>query len=244
MYGYQCKIKDLEEYRKTTVDDWKSLKELKDIVKQLGNDNDRLKQDIDTALLRCSAAQNEVSQLKLDSKTKCEENQRLQKQITQYEEHTEELQESLSNIRKEKQQLLESNKQLEKMLSHQNEQIQLATDKSTCLQERIKELHNENSNKGLNIADLSKQKEDAIKRIRDLENQISIYKDQIISATDDSKRFQERITELHGENSRLQHDIDDLSKQKEDALTRLNEILLINKNTIFLRNGVGHLRIF
>lgn len=81
-------------------------------------------------------------------------------------------------------------------------------------------------------------------RIRDLENQISIYKDQMISATDDSKRFQERITELHGENSRLQHDIDDLSKQKEDALTRLNEFLLINKNTIFLRNGVGHLRIF
>lgn len=60
--------------------------------------------------------------------------------------------------------MIVSNKQLEQLLSHQNEQIQLATDKSTCLQERIKELHNENSNKGLNIADLSKQKEDAIKR--------------------------------------------------------------------------------
>lgn len=48
----ELQIKDLEEYRKTTVDDWKSLKELKDIVKQLGNDNDRLKQDIDTVLLR------------------------------------------------------------------------------------------------------------------------------------------------------------------------------------------------
>lgn len=81
-------------------------------------------------------------------------------------------------------------------------------------------------------------------RIRDLENQISICKDQMISATDVSKRFQERLKELHGENSRLQHDIDNLSKQKEDALTRLNEFLLINKNTIFLRNGVGHLRIF
>lgn len=41
--------------------------------------------------------------------------------------------------------MIVSNKQLEKLLSHQNEQIQLATDKSTCLQERIKELHNENS---------------------------------------------------------------------------------------------------
>lgn len=60
--------------------------------------------------------------------------------------------------------MIVSNKQLEKLLSHQNEQIQLATDKSTCLLERIKELQNENSNKGLNIADLSKQKEDAIKR--------------------------------------------------------------------------------
>lgn len=60
--------------------------------------------------------------------------------------------------------MIVSNKQLEKLLSHQNEQIQLAMDKSTCLQERIKELQNENSNKGLNIADLSKQKEDAIKR--------------------------------------------------------------------------------
>lgn len=60
--------------------------------------------------------------------------------------------------------MIVSNKQLEKLLSHQNEQIQLATIKSTCLQERIKELQNENSNKGLNIADLSKQKEDAIKR--------------------------------------------------------------------------------
>lgn len=66
----------------------------------------------------------------------------------------------------------------------------------------------------------------------------------MISATDDSKRFQERIKELQGENSRLQHDIDDLSKQKEDALTRLNEFLLDNKNTFFLRNGDGHLRIF
>lgn len=47
--------------------------------------------------------------------------------------------------------MIVSNKQLEKLLSHQNEQIQLATDKSTCLQERIKELHNENSNKGLNM---------------------------------------------------------------------------------------------
>lgn len=60
--------------------------------------------------------------------------------------------------------MIVSNKQLEKLLSHQNEQIQLAADKSTCLQERIKELQNESSNKGLNIADLSKQKEDAIKR--------------------------------------------------------------------------------
>lgn len=60
--------------------------------------------------------------------------------------------------------MIVSNKQLEQLLSHQNEQIQLATDKSTCLLERIKELQNENSNKGLNIADLSKQKEDAIKR--------------------------------------------------------------------------------
>lgn len=60
--------------------------------------------------------------------------------------------------------MIVSNKQIENLLSHQNEQIQLATDKSTCLQERIKELQNENSNKGLNIADLSKQKEGAIKR--------------------------------------------------------------------------------
>lgn len=60
--------------------------------------------------------------------------------------------------------MIVSNKQLEQLLSHQNEQIHLATDKSTCLLERIKELQNENSNKGLNIADLSKQKEDAIKR--------------------------------------------------------------------------------
>lgn len=60
--------------------------------------------------------------------------------------------------------MIVSNKQLEQLLSHQNEQIQIATDKSTCLQERIKELQNENSNKGLNIADLSKQKEYAIKR--------------------------------------------------------------------------------
>lgn len=55
----------------------------------------------------------------------------------------------------------------------------------------------------------------------------------MISATDDSKRFQERLTELHGENSRLQHDIDDLSKQKEDALTRLNEFLLSTKIQFF-----------
>lgn len=36
----------------------------------------------------------------------------------------------------------------------------------------------------------------------------------------ESKRLQEKIRELLNENSHLQKDIDDLSKQKEDALTR------------------------
>lgn len=39
-------------------------------------------------------------------------------------------------------------------------------------------------------------------------------------AKDESKRLQEKIRELLNENSHLQKDIDDLSKQKEDALTR------------------------
>lgn len=39
-------------------------------------------------------------------------------------------------------------------------------------------------------------------------------------AKDESKRLQEKIRELLNENSHLQNDIDDLSKQKEDALTR------------------------
>lgn len=39
-------------------------------------------------------------------------------------------------------------------------------------------------------------------------------------AKDESKRLQEKIRELLNENSHLQKDIDDLSKQKEDTLTR------------------------
>lgn len=39
-------------------------------------------------------------------------------------------------------------------------------------------------------------------------------------AKDESKRLQEKIRELLNENSHLQKDIDDLCKQKEDALTR------------------------
>lgn len=39
-------------------------------------------------------------------------------------------------------------------------------------------------------------------------------------AKDESKRLQEKIKELLNENSDLQNDIDDLCKQKEDALTR------------------------
>lgn len=37
---------------------------------------------------------------------------------------------------------------------------------------------------------------------------------------DESKRLQEEIRELLNKNSNLQNDIDDLCKQKEDALTR------------------------
>lgn len=37
---------------------------------------------------------------------------------------------------------------------------------------------------------------------------------------DESKRLQEEIRELLNKNSHLQNDIDDLCKQKEDALTR------------------------
>lgn len=39
-------------------------------------------------------------------------------------------------------------------------------------------------------------------------------------AKDESKRLQEEIRELLNKNSHLQNDIDDLCKQKEDALTR------------------------
>lgn len=39
-------------------------------------------------------------------------------------------------------------------------------------------------------------------------------------AKDESNRLQEEIRELLNKNSHLQNDIDDLCKQKEDALTR------------------------
>lgn len=39
-------------------------------------------------------------------------------------------------------------------------------------------------------------------------------------AEDESKRLQEKIRELLNKNSHQQNDIDELCKQKEDALTR------------------------
>lgn len=54
--------------------------------------------------------------------------------------------------------------------------------------------------------------------------------DQLLLAKDESKRLQGKIRELHGENSQLRRDIDDLAKQKEDALTRYLELILIKKN--------------
>lgn len=43
---------------------------------------------------------------------------------------------------------------------------------------------------------------------------------QILLATDESKCWQEKIKELQNENRHLLHDIDDLSKQKKDAIKR------------------------
>lgn len=53
-----------------------------------------------------------------------------------------------------------------------------------------------------------------------LEKENSIDNNKLQLAKDDSKRLQEKIRELLNENSHLQKDIDDLSKQKEDAHTR------------------------
>lgn len=54
-----AKIRHLEENMMKTTDEWKYIEKAENTVKQLGNDNDRLKQDIaslskekDTALLR------------------------------------------------------------------------------------------------------------------------------------------------------------------------------------------------
>lgn len=43
---------------------------------------------------------------------------------------------------------------------------------------------------------------------------------QILLATDESKCWHEKIKELQNENRHLRQDIDDLSKQKKDAIKR------------------------
>lgn len=58
----------------------------------------------------------------------------------------------------------------------------------------------------------------------------SNYDDEMLLAKDEAKRLQGKIRELHSENSHLRRDIDDLSKQKEDALTRYIEFILIKNN--------------
>lgn len=58
----------------------------------------------------------------------------------------------------------------------------------------------------------------------------SNFNDQLLLATDKSKCLQEKIEELQSENSGLQGEIDDLSKQKEEALTRYIWFILIKKN--------------
>ncbi|XP_052672944.1 golgin subfamily A member 6-like protein 22 isoform X2 [Crassostrea angulata] len=218
------KIRHLEENRMETTDEWKHLEETKDTVKLLEKDNDRLNQNIDTlskekdsALSRYFEAEENMRHLQLDIKSKGEEIQRLQKQVTLKQGDNEKLQESLSNISKEKQQLVESNKQLEKV----NGKMLLAMDESKRWQEKIKELQNEIRDLR---HDLSKQKEGATKRISDLESVNANYNDQLLLATTESKRLQGRIKDLQSENSRLRRDIDDLSKQKEDALTRLSKV--------------------
>nr|XP_034301650.1 myosin-11 isoform X7 [Crassostrea gigas] len=219
-----AKIWHLEENRMETTDEWKHWVETKDTVKQLEKDNDRLNQNIDTlskekdiARSRYFEAEEKMRHLQLDIKSKGEEIQRLQKQVTQKEGDNEKLQESISNISKENLQLMESNKQLQKV----NGKMLLATDESKRWQEKIKELQNEIRDLR---HDLSKQKEGATKRISDLESVNANYNDQLLLATTESKRLQGRIKDLQSENSRLRRDIDDLSKQKEDALTRLSKV--------------------
>lgn len=66
--------------------------------------------------------------------------------------------------------------------------------------------------------------------MRSLERVKSKCDDQLLLAKDELKRLQGKIRDLHGENNQLQRDIDDLAKQKEDALTRYLEFILIKKN--------------
>lgn len=65
--------------------------------------------------------------------------------------------------------------------------------------------------------------------MRSLERVKSNCDDQLLLAKDESKRLQGKIRDLHGENNQLRRDIDDLAKQKEDALTRYLEFILIKK---------------
>lgn len=66
--------------------------------------------------------------------------------------------------------------------------------------------------------------------MRSLEKLKSKCDDQLLLAKGESKRLQGKISDLHGENNQLRRDIDDLSKQKEDALARYLEFILIKKN--------------
>lgn len=63
--------------------------------------------------------------------------------------------------------------------------------------------------------------------MRSLEKVKSNCDDQLLLAKDESKRLQGKIKELQSENSHLRRDIDDLSKQKEDALTRYMQFILV-----------------
>lgn len=133
-----------------TTDEWKHLVEIKDTVRQLEKDNDQLKQKIDTLSKENMSALSRYMQIfsfKLSH---------LFTLLLKYIE-IKTMYSIVINLLEPYSSLLLSNKRLE----NGNGQMLLATDESKRWQEKIKELQNEI---GDLRRDLSKQKEDAIKR--------------------------------------------------------------------------------
>ncbi|XP_062589852.1 trichohyalin-like [Saccostrea cucullata] len=186
------------------IDDMRSeVLRMQKMVKELEIENTKLRKSVneekkekENALTRYYAIEAEFKSSNVKTEQKMREIERQQEWLTQNEREIKKLQQELSNVLKEKDNSLQRKNDSEQVIRHLEGSLNKLQAENKMLQDKVS------------------SKDEEIRKIQ--------Y--QMNSMNTETQRLQERVTHLATENSQLKVDIAEVSKEKDNALTRLSKV--------------------